>query len=118
MTDPNVIRVSISIKAVFCVADSRRQQRRENSDYAIKYEHPWDAPDPHGIQLGILTRQPGSSREPKVLQPSGKIGGTIAFLQTYTQKFIHPKQLSSFPERLELPFPDRDPSYVTVLLRG
>ena len=108
MMGPYVIPVSIQL-AVLCVADSRRQQREENSDYAMKYEQPLDAPSaPRSSWQAV--GQPGVP----TWQPSGT-EGTSAFWEKseaplpFTKRirnFIHPKQLSPFPERLELPFPD------------
>ena len=98
-----------SIRAVACVADSRRQQRAENSDCAIKYEQPLDAPS-----------APRSSwqevGQPDV--PTWKLSGTentSAFwenseaplpLPKRVRNFVFPKQLSPFPARSELPSPD------------
>ena len=47
----------------------------------------------------------GNSLEARVLQPSGKIGGTVASFKAQVH-FIHPRQLSLFLERLELPYPN------------
>ena len=62
--------------------------------------------DPLGKQLGNPMRLLGSSREPRVLQPSGKIRRHHRLLPKRRCNFIQSKQLSPFPERLNLPYPD------------
>ena len=84
-------------------------RRTENSDCALKYEEPLDtssAPKSSWQAVG----------EPDA--PTWKLSGTegtSAFwekleaplpLPKRVYKLIHPKQLSTFPERLELPLPD------------
>ena len=83
--------------------------RSENSDYAIKYEQSLDAPSaPRSSWQAV--GQPDA--------PTWKLSGTegtSAFWEKSEaplpfskriRNFIHPKQLSPFPERLELLFPD------------
>ena len=53
----------------------------------------------HRDQWRSLMRQPGSYLDPRVLHPSGRKR------RHHCLNFIHPKQLSPFLERLELPFP-------------
>ena len=114
-----------STRAVPCVADSRRQQRAENSDcMPLMYEQPLVAPsahrDPHGKQLGNLMRLHGNSPEPRALRKSE----ALLPLRKSVRNFVHPKQLSPFPERLELRFqtersfeaPKTFLSYVTFYL--
>ena len=63
-------------------------RRAENSDCALKYEQPLDT-----------SSAPESSWE--------KSEAPLPLLKRVCN-FIHPKQLSPFPERLELPFPDEE----------
>ena len=58
-----------------------------------------------GKQLENLTRQPGSSREPKVPQPSGKYREHHCLSQKLVCNYVQPKQHGLFPDRLKLPFP-------------
>ena len=44
MMDPLMILVSILSRGVPCVSHTRRKQRAENRDYAIKYEQPLETP--------------------------------------------------------------------------
>ena len=53
----------------------------------------------HRDQWGSLMRLPASYLDSRVLHPSGRKR------RHHCLSFIHPKQLSPFPERLELPFP-------------
>ena len=92
-----------------CAANSVRQRRAENSDCAIKFEQTLDAPS-----------APRSSWEAggQPDAPSWKLSGTegtSAFWENSEASlppplrrgnFIHPKQLSPFPERVELPYPN------------
>ena len=58
-------------KTVPCAADSTRARRSESKDGTVKHEQPWDASSaPRAVNLMRLL---GSSPEPRVLQPSGKI---------------------------------------------
>ena len=90
------------IKTVPRAADSIRQRRAENSDCAIKYEQPWDtssAPKSSSQAVGQLDA------------PTWKLSGTedtSDFWENRRRLFVHPKQLSPFPERLKLPYPDEE----------
>ena len=53
----------------------------------------------HRDQWRSLMRLPGSSLDPRLLHPSGRKR------RHHCLSFIHPKQLSPFLERLEVPFP-------------
>ena len=57
----------------------------------------------HGKQVENLMRLLGNSPEPRVLHLSGRERRHRRLLQDHGAFFIHPKQLSPFPERLELP---------------
>ena len=100
-----------SVRAVPYVADSMRQRRAENSDCAIKYERPLVVPSASKPSWQVVG-QPDA--------PTWKLSGTqgtSAFWENSEAplphpmrrcNFIHSKQLSPFPERLELPYPNRE----------
>ena len=48
---------------------------------------------------------PGNSLDTRVLHPSGRKRRHQCLSQKRRCNFVHPKQLSPFPERLELPYP-------------
>ena len=58
----------------------------------------------HRDQWGSLLLLPGNFLDPRVLHPSGKAEAPLPPPRPRCN-FIHPKQLSPFPERLKLPFP-------------
>ena len=100
-----------STETVPCVSDSWMLWKAENKDGTVKHEQPLDtasAPKSSWQAVG----------EPDA--PTGKLSGTLGTSVFWEKSeaplphpkrschFIHPKQLSPFPERLELPFPDEE----------
>ena len=71
-----------------------------------KFWTPQQHRDPHGKQLGNLNRLLGSSREPRVHEPSRKISEPPSPHPKRRCNFIHSQQLSPILERLELPYPN------------
>ena len=62
----------------------------------------------HQDQRGRLMLLPGNLLGPRVLHPSGEELRHRCLPPRPSLNFIHPKQLSPFPERLELPFPSEE----------
>ena len=60
--------------------------------------------DRHGKQVENMIRLLGNYLEPRVRHPSGREQRFHCLSQDIGANFIHPKQLSPFPERLKLPF--------------
>ena len=111
MMDPYVSPGEYSFRAVPCVADSRRHQRAETAIMPSSTSNLWmphQHRNPHGKQLENLMLLLGNSPEPRAPRPSGKNRRHHCPSQNVYAIFIHPKQLSPFPERLELPFPDEE----------
>ena len=59
----------------------------------------------HRDQWSSLMRLLGNHLDPRVLHPSGRKRRAPLPHQERRCNFIHPKELSPFPERLELPYP-------------
>ena len=98
-----------SPQALLLAADSTRVRRSENKDSTVKHEQPWDASSaPRSSWQAVEQHVP----------PTWKLSGTqgtSAFweksdaplpLPKRRCNLIHPKQLSLFPERLDLPYPN------------
>ena len=102
-----------STKTAPCAADSMRRNEGQRtatvpsstSNLGTPHRHR----NPHGKQLEHLMLPRGNSPELRVLQPSGKNRRHhCPPLPKRVCNFIHPKQLSPFPERLGLPFPEEE----------
>ena len=115
-----------SSQALPIAADSPTVRRSDNKDGTFKHEQVWDAPSgPKSSWQAV--------GEPDA--PTWKLSGTQGTSPFWEKSeaplphpkrrcnFIHPKQLSPFPERLKPPYPDEEsrktsPSSKTVSLRG
>ena len=96
-----------SIKAIPTATVSMMVRSSENKDSTVKHKQPFDAPSaPRPME------QPDAPTW-ELLGPQGTASSwerTEAPLPPPRRwcNFIHPKQLSPFPERLELPYPSEE----------
>ena len=109
--DKTIIPVEDSTKTVPCSSDSSKLLKAENRDCALKYEQLWD-----NSSAPRSSWQAGGQPDAPTWKLSGT-QGTSAFCenseaplphQKNARNSTHPKQLSPFPERLKLPYPDEE----------
>ena len=104
MMDQKRDRVEDSAQTIPCASDSSKPLKAESGDCALKYEQPldtsWQAVGEPGAPTWKLSGTQGSAFWEKREAPLPP--------QKRVCNFIHPKQLSPFPERLKLPYPDEE----------